>query len=743
MKKIFSILVFLCLLTNLLWAAEPIVKKIEIRGLKRIDEFSVRQKISQKIAVPLNPEKISDDIKKIFAMGYFDDVRVEMKFFEGGITLIYSLKEKPVITRISFYGNKEFDDDKLREQITLSRGSIADNTLIQDNALHLKAFYQSKGYWLAEVIPVVRKVRGSNAVVSFLIKEGSKVRIDKIDIEGNHAFDDNDITGVMKTSEWWLFSFLTSGGYYNSGVMKQDIRKIKDLYFNNGYLDVRVSDPEIKVDNKKHEMTIKINISEGHQYTVSSVSIEGNKAYKTDELRKLIKLKKGEVFSKKILSGDIKAINDFYSQKGYAMISIDPAVVPLKNSDKVKVIYHIMEGDLFHIGRIEISGNTKTEDKVIRREIRFDEGDLFNSALLKRSYQRLRNLDFFDTVHLQPRPRARKKLLDLDVSVKEKSTGSLSVGGGYSTTDRFMGMVDYSQANLFGTGRYLKLSGEFGSKSTLYQLSYRDPWFLDKPLSMTLSLYKTSRQYYNYSRKATGFGLGFGKPFSEYWRADVSYNFEDVTIYDVNATASTTIKDQEGKSTTSSISPSIVRDSRDYYLDPHEGSRNGIYLKYAGLGGENKYFKALLDSGWFFPLGPTTFSVRGRFGYATGLFGKQLPLYERYYVGGINTVRGLGSGEAGPRDANGDVIGGEKEIIFNFEYIFPLIPDIKLKGLLFFDAGKAYAQSEAINSLRRSAGFGIRWISPVGPLRLEWGYNLDKRDDENQSKFEFTFGTFF
>jgi outer membrane protein insertion porin family len=234
-----------------------------------------------------------------------------------------------------------------------------------------------------------------------------------------------------------------------------------------------------------------------------------------------------------------------------------------------------------------------------------------------------------------------------------------------------------------------------------------------------------------------------GKALGEFWKVNATYNFEDVTYSNITADAPDTIKNLQGRRITSSISPSIARDSRDYYLDPHEGSRNALYTTLAGFGGDNKYFRGLIDSQWFFPIGATTIGLRGRFGYATGLFGKELPDDVSFYVGGINTVRGLGYGQAGPRSSNGDVIGGNRELIFNVEYIFPLIPAARLKGLVFFDAGAGYAPDEEINSLRRTTGLGIRWISPVGPLRLEWGYNLSPRPDESQSKFEFTFGTFF
>ncbi|MGW8272397.1 MAG: outer membrane protein assembly factor BamA, partial [Thermodesulfovibrionales bacterium] len=705
------VLLFVLLSAHLVIATEPIVKKIDIEGLRRIDEYAVRNHISQKLGDPLAPEKVSNDIKEIFRMNYFDDVRVEMEFYEGGIRLIYILTEKPTIATVSFYGNKEYDDDKLREQIAISRGSIADATLIQENALKIKSFYESEGYWLAQIVPVVKKIRETDVVITYLITEHEKVKIGKIDIEGNRVFSDGDIKDEMKTSEWWLFSFITSGGYYNSAVMRQDIESIKNLYFNNGYINVRVSEPEIIVDEKDARMTVRLHVSEGRQYSVASVGFASNKAYATDVLEKMIGLKVGEIFRRNVLNEDIRVLTDYYSERGYALVSIDPEIVPVQGKDEVNVTYNILEGDIYHIGRIEIGGNTKTRDKVIRREIRLNEGDKFNSALIKRSYQRLNNLNYFETVQLQPKPRVEEKLLDLDVHVQEKSTGTVSVGAGYSTVDKFVGMVDVTQANLFGTGRYIKLKGEFGSTTTTYDLTYTDPWFLDKELSFSASLYKRSRDYSEYDWEASGFSLGLGKALAEYWRGTITYSFEFVDISSVEDDAPQTIKDNEGQSITSSISPSIIRDTRDYYLDPHEGSKNALYMQFAGLGGDNKYVKNVIDSQWFFPLGPTTFAVRGRVGYADGWFGGEIPDYEGFFVGGINTVRGLGYGDGNPKDRQGDPIGGEKEIIVNFEFIFPILPSAHLKGVVFNDWGRAFGEQEDIrfDDIRYTVGTGIRW----------------------------------
>lgn len=721
----------------------PVVNAIVVKGLKRIEDGAVKAKISQRTGEPISNEKTAEDIKNIFKMGYFDDVTVELETLEGGVRLTYVVKEKPTIIRVEFQGNKELSDDKLREKATITVGAIADATLIQDNAAKLQLFYEEEGYWLASVVPVLNKIGEHEVTLTYQIEEGGKVKIRTIAIEGNRAFSAGRIKKAMKTSEYGIFSFITSSGYYKRETMSADIEAVKDLYFNHGYIKASVADPDIRLTDDRRGMIITIRVSEGEQYKVSSIGITGNKAFPEADLRKLIKTAPDTVFSRETLRKDIAAITEQYTQNGYALANIYPDVVPDDTTRQVKVTYKIEEGDAFRVGRVEISGNLRTRDKVIRREVRLDEGDLFNSALLKRSYERLNNLNFFETVDIAPKPRYEERLLDLDVKVKERATGFLSVGGGYSSVDKLIAMVDITQGNLFGRGQYIKAKGELGGNSSFYEISFRDPWFLDRPISFQADIYRITRKYVDYERRATGFGLGLGKSLSEYWNASVSYNLENATIFNVSDDASDIIKEQIGTRLTSSITPSITRDSRDNFLDPSRGSRNSLYITFAGLGGDNAFIKGLFDSAWFFPLGSNTISLRGRIGYATGIFGKNLPLYERFYVGGINTVRGLGFGEAGPRDDKGAVIGGTKELIFNTEFIFPIVTELRLKGLVFFDAGNAYDLDESFGKLRYTTGTGIRWISPMGPIRIEWGYNLDRRDGESSNKVEFTFGTFF
>jgi outer membrane protein insertion porin family len=728
-------------------AEGPLIKFVEIQGNMKVSNETIHSKLKSKVGDPFSENIVQEDIKKLYSIGYFDDISVDIDSFEGGVKLVFIFKEKPAITSIDFQGNKEFETSDLKEKITISSGAVASLPLITDNVRKIISFYQSEGYWLVSVLPVIREISKDAAALTFQINEGPKVVIKDIVLEGNRAVSGKEIKKAMETKERWLFSFLTGSGFYQKETIHEDTERIKALYLNKGFIYVAVSEPEITLSPDRKKLSIKISISEGDQYKIGALKIKGNTLFSSSELFRKSGIAPGQIFNRSALRMEIDNILDRYMEKGYARSDVNPLIDINAKEKLANITLSVTEGDIFRIGRIEISGNTKTRDKVIRREIRLDEGDIFNKKLLTRSYQRINNLNFFEAVDITPSPRSEEKLIDLNVNVKEKLTGMLSIGGGYSSQDKFMVMGEVTQANLFGKGLYLKFRADLSSRRKNYNISLRDPWFMDKPIYASIGLYNESYNYPDYDKKATGGSIGFGKEISEYVGANITYDLEQVEITKIAHGASSLIKDQEGNKITSSVSPSIWKDTIDNNLDPSSGYRHALYTTFAGIGGDNFFTKEVIDSIWYFPAKwDTTFSVRGRLGFAAGFAGRELPLYERFYVGGINTVRGLGFGEAGPRDEKGQEIGGNIETIFNAEYIFPIVKDIKLKGVTFFDYGSSFdkdVEKFSFSDMRKTAGFGFRWISPLGPMRLEWGLNLDPKEDESKSKLEFSIGGFF
>jgi outer membrane protein insertion porin family len=723
----------------------PMVTAIEVKGLRRIEEGAVKAKLLQKTGQPLSQEKTTEDIKLIYKMGYFDDVKVALLPFEGGIKVIYSVKEKPTIIKVDFQGNEEFKSSDLKEKIALTAGAIADITLINENAMKLRVFYEDEGYYLAKVVPVINKTDEGEVVVTYQINEGDKVKIREIRIENNKALSASKIKGVMRTKERGMLSFIFGTGYYKKVEMLTSVELIRELYQENGYIAIVVGEPKIQLNEDKKGMNITIVVSEGDQYKVSAVGLAGCKVYQEAELMKLVKLKEGQIYNKAVVRSDIAAISDKYSNTGYALVSVNPDIIPDKTQKLAKVVYTVSEGDKYKMGKIDISGNIVTKDKVIRREVRVDEGETFNNAAVKRSQERLKNLNFFETVDILPKPRAAEKVVDLDVKVKEKQTGAFTIGGGWGS-DGPLAMVEVSKNNLFGAGQYVSASGQIGTQVRDASLKFRDPWFLDREIILSTIVYKNIRYYPLFKRDAVGGEVSLGKRFWEYWSASVSYSLENVKMYDVESDASIIIKEQTGTKLTSAVGASIARDDRDNYIDPTKGAKHVVSATFAGLGGDNKFVRMTGDTSWYFPvMWDSTVHLRGRAGWITGILGKDVPLYERFYLGGVDTIRGFALGIPGPKDpVSGQAIGGTRELLFNAELIFPIWKELKVKGVIFYDAGKAYDDSETFGGdLRSSAGGGVRWISPMGPIRIEYGVNLFKRRDEGFGRVEIGFGSAF
>ncbi len=754
---------------------------IEVQGNKRIETATILAKIKTKEGEVFSPSLIKDDIKVLYQLGHFEDVQVKTEGFESGLKVIFVLKEKPLIREITIEGNEELTTEKLKEGLTLLPRTAFNLQLINENAEKIRLKYQEEGYYDAVVVPVVSEQRGGDRSVVFYIEEGEKVKLEDVVITGNNAISTKEIKAALKTQEHWFFSFFGRSGTLRTEELREDTETIKNLYFNKGYIQVQVDEPvvrpkqhtfrecyfwgERKTFTRKNELVVSIGIKEGDQFRVGSVTIKGNQILSNDELAKETKLAKGDIFSRDVLRQDVNRIIDRYDSIARPFAN----VVPLFNIDPdkktVAITIDIQEGGEVRIGRIDISGNSKTRDKVVRREMRLDEGDLYSKKALKRSYERINNLNFFETVELLPERRLQEPVMDLNVKVKEKLTGTLSVGGGYSSVDKLVGIAEVTQGNLGGRGQLLKFKTQVGGTRTLFVLSFMEPYLFDKPVYGKVDLYNQTQDYDGYKLKTNGIGLAVGKSYGEYVSSSLRYSYDSSLVTDyttttdattgANTTGNTSLDEQLNtygpRITTSALTWSLARDTRDFYLDPKTGSKNSVYVKYAGgpLGGNPNFVSGVADSAWYFPLfWDTVFMTRGRFGYVESLIDKPVPIAERFFVGGPTTVRGYRYGSVGPVDAQLNRLGGNKELIFNFEYNFPVVPAARLKGVLFYDIGKAFStpdkrESVKFSELRQSFGWGFWWLSPIGPLRFEWGYIVDRKPEDQPSQFEFSIGALF
>ena len=725
-----------------------IISNVIITGNKRVDEAAVKTKIKSKAGEALSPDDLRDDIKTIYDMGFFEDVMADIRDTGRGMELTFIVKERPVIKKVVISGNKEIKDEKINGAITVKENTILNRTLLTENAEKIKALYAAEGFFLANVEPVVERKDDAAAEVKFNIEEGDKVKVKRITIIGSKAYDEGEIKDVMDTSEVGFFSFLSKSGIFDEAVFQNDLNKIMAHYYDNGYIHAGITDHLVSLSSDKKWFFITIALSEGEQYKVGKIDIKGDILTTRTLLMEKVKTTTGEVFSRKILTGDISRLSDIYGDEGYANVNINPVTNVDEKGKRADITFDIQKGELAYIEKINISGNVNTRDKVIRREIELSEGMLFSSTNMKRSRNNLNRLGYFERVSIAPQPGSAENKMVLNVDVKERPTGQISAGIGYSSVDNIIGTASISQSNFIGTGLRLDLSGTISSKSSRYQLGFTEPWLFDKPISAGFDLFKVNREYPDFTRGSYGFDVRLGFPVYERdVRGYLTYKLEEVTVKDVSSSAAQLIKDQVGKSTTSSLSGAIKRDTRDDAFFPNEGSVTSLSVEFAGgpLGGDNNFVKYIAEGAKYFPLfWDTTFVTHGVIGYIQGFGGKDIPVYERFYLGGINTIRGFRTRSVGPRDiTTNDIIGGDKEVFANLEYLFPLVPEQRVKGLIFFDAGNAYNGGIDLGDLRTSAGLGVRWFSPVGPLRLEWGRNLNRREGEKATQWEFTIGTVF
>ncbi len=726
---------------------EGVITTVRIEGNRRVDAEAVLSKLKSHAGEPFSRDTVNEDIRSIYGMGYFEDVTVDLSDTASGKVLTFRVREKPFIKSVELDGNDKVSDDKIRDVLTVKKNMVLDMSVVKENAEKIKALYEKEGYYLAEVTPEVSS-DGVEAQVTYRIKEGDRVRVKRITIIGNKVFTDKELKKLMRTKEAWLFSFLTGSGKFDEFFFQNDLARIMGHYFDNGYIDVDIVDHRVLLSRDRRWFYITIALKEGEQYRVGSVDIEGDLLAPKEELLEKLGLKSGEVFNRSRLTSGIDALDVFYGDKGYANAEIVPKTRVDRRKRIIDLKVNIKKNELVYIERIEIRGNVRTRDKVIRRELEVREGDLYSATGLKKSRNNLRRLGYFEDVKITETSGTSKDKMKIDIEVAERPTGSISVGMGYSSVDKLIGTASIAQSNFMGTGIKLDISGTISASSSRYILGFTEPWLFDKPISAGFDLFNIGREYPDFTMDKKGFALRSGFPI---YKRDtygfLTYRYERVDVTDVSDTATEFIKSQEGTTTISSIKGQVRRDTRNDAFFPTEGSVVSLSAELAGgfLGGSSNFVKTEANAVRYFPMPfNTVFSIRCSAGYIASFAGKDVPIFEKYFLGGINSLRGFETREVGPKDpVTKEFIGGETMFVSNFEFLFPLMGAKDLKGVLFFDTGNAYDGPIDFGDLRYSTGLGIRWFSPLGPLRLEWGYNLDRREGEKQSQWEFAVGTAF
>ena len=739
------------------------VVQVVVKGNRRIEQSAILNVVKMKAGDILEGDKTDSDIRAIHKMGHFQDVSAAVETSEKGAVLVYVVVEKPIVRSILFEGNKELTTDKLKEALEFKQNSVFSTKDMDKSVAKIKKLYGDEGYYLAEVEPVVVKKTPAELAVTFKIREGNKILIRTIRFDGNKTFSDRKLRGVIETKEKWFLSWLTGAGTYKEEVLKNDSALIADFYMNNGFINVKVGEPAVKLADSKEALEVSVGITEGDQYKVGEIAFKGELLEPAEDLRKKLKSEPDELFSRAILRTDIFTLTDVYADKGYAFANVNPLTKANPEKKIVDLTFDMEKGDLVYFERINIAGNPKTRDKVVRRELRIDEGALYSATGLKRSKQNLMNTGYFEEATIASAKGSAANKLNLDVNVKEKPTGTFSIGGGYSSLDGIIGQGSVQQANFLGLGLKANLSGSIGGKSQTYSLGVTDPYFLDTKWTLGGDVYRSERDYIDYSRRLTGADVKAGYPINDFIGTFFMYKYEIKDIFkptaaylDFNQTFPADYP--IGTSTTSSVFASITRNTTDYRLDPTTGMINSLSAEYAGLGGDNKFARYIGDTTWFHPLyKKLIFSTKLTLGYIQNV-GKPVPIDEKFYLGGIFSLRGYKARTVSPLkntlgqdiNASGPIsqvyLGGDTEAFGNMELSFPLLQDVGIKGVVFFDYGNAYGYNEKMfGSVLMSYGAGIRWASPIGPLRLEYGIPLKPRSglDNSSGRFEFSIGSMF
>jgi len=764
-------------------AAAPVpdsgaIGKVNVQGNRRVESDAIRAAIPLKAGDNFDREKLKAALLAVWRMGYFNDVKLDVSRAKPPLTghvLTILVSEKPAVREIKLEGNEELSKDDFKDTIEVKPFQILDQEAVRKSAKKMQEKYVEKGFFLAEVTPKIVPLPNNEVNVIFQINEHAKITVKEVRFVGNRAASTSMLRDAMLTQEGTPFSFLTGAGTYREDAFQRDEIVLQGLYFDMGYIYVKFGKPAIELSPDKRYIFITMTIEEGDPFDVGKIEVSGDLLRPKEELLALVETRPGERFSKTRLQNDMNRLLDVYKDQGYAYANVTPDTAVDAERKIVDLTYVFQKGQPVSIEKIEVVGNNKTRDKVIRREMRIAEGDLYSGTRVRASKARVTALGFFDSVEINQKRGSSDDKMVLEVSVKEKLTGTFQVGFGFAGGENFFGQAQLAQNNLFGYGHTASLSLQLSSVRQLFQLSYLDPYVLDSQWTGSIDLYRSELAYTGFNRGANGGSLTAGYDFSnlapwlEDFRIFLTYTLENVTVQAAVGTQDV-LANQFLSGLTSSIRVSFNYDKRDNRLFPTSGHLESASAEFATslLGSENLFQRYRFIERFYRPLWlGMVFKTNISVGYirATDPVNHPVAISEKFFEGGINSIRGYSLRSISPTlkianvsEPNAAIIdfpvGGNKELITNWEVEFPLLGSAGLRGVGFFDAGNVFSEQENFFQssqrggtlplgLFQSVGFGLRWFSPLGPLRFEVGFPLTRRPIDDPYLFEFTIGNFF
>lgn len=735
--------------------AQERVVEIEVQGNKTVETQVILTQIQQQKGGAYSREKVSADVARVYKLGLFEDVEVEKVGAAGGVKLVFKVVEKGPIDEIVIEGNKKVGEGKIREVLTVKTNVPADNRKLGESKERIKEIYSKEGFSATTVETEVREKGGKRQLV-FKINEVKAEVVRGIRFEGNTVFSDRKLKGIIRTKKKGILSFLTGSGKYRPEQIEQDIQLITYNYLNKGYMKVRVGQPKVEYNEQEKGLILTYYIDEGDPYRIGEIGFEGDILTTKEELQRKLHTMKGNLYSQKIMEEDLQKLTEFYGNQGYAFANINPQTSLHDDTKTADINFVIDQGRKVFIERINITGNTITRDKVIRRELKVVENSLYNEGLVRLSKRKLEQLGYFETVEIStPRGSSDDKLV-LNINVKEKPTGTFSVGAGFSSSESFLFTASVSKNNFLGLGISGSINAEISGRRQQFSFQVTDPYLFDTNWILQANGFRITSDFNDFRRKSFGGEIDLGRRIFDFSSFSIGYRIEDVKLDDFDLIVPEFFK-QNADGLTSSLVFQFQRDTRNNPIITTKGLYSNLSVEYAGngLGGDVDFLRVTANQRVYIPLWKNSvLKFQGRVGYIKSLDDEPVPLFERFFTGGINSLRGYEFRSVGPSVTIPDgitgkdeefVYGGNKLLLFNLEYEFPIYDAAGFRGVVFVDAGNTFAEDEDLNplKLRADAGAGIRWLSPFGPLRFEWGFPFKRKEGEKRSVFNFTIGSFF
>jgi len=762
-KKLLAGLVFALLARSAL-AFDPFqIKDIRVEGIQRTEAGTVFSYLPVKVGDTMNDEKAAAAIKALFATGFFKDVRLEV----DGKVLVVVLEERPAIASLEFTGLKAFKPEDLKKglrDVGLAESRIFDRAMVERAEQELKRQYLAQGHYAIQVTTTVTPLERNRVGINFAVVEGEIAKIRQINIVGASAMKESDLLDLMVLRPPNWISWYTKNDQYSKQKLSGDIETLRSYYLNRGYLEFNIESTQVSISPDKQDIYITINIAEGEKYTISSVKLAGQLLLPEDELKPLVKVKPGEVFSRENMTETTKAISERLGNDGYAFANVNAAPELDKEKRQVAFTVFIDPGRRVYVRRINVSGNTRTRDEVIRREMRQSEAGWYDGEKINKSRTRVDRLGYFDevTVETPPVPGTTDQV-DMEIKVKEKPTGNLMLGAGFSSSEKFTLSGSVQQQNLFGSGKHLSFQVSTSKSNQVYSISHTDPYFTVDGVSQGFDVYvrnvdTDSTSTADYSSESMGGGMRWGLPIGEDDYINFGLSYDRTKITDIGSSPSVQyvkyLADYGKTSDTYLATFGWQKDERDSLIMPTRGRLRKAVAEVALPGSTATYFRASYQHLQFFPLverGKLTLALNGEVGigraYSTD---KDMPFFKNYYAGGIGSVRGFESASLGPRDNNDDPIGGDTRLVGNAELMFP-VPgmglDKSLRMSIFLDAGNVWHENYGpkfdIGDLRYSAGLAVSWNSPMGPLKFSYGNPFDTKKNDDIQRLQFQMGSSF